>query len=448
MTRRGLYVIDGKSLDDMRVRAAYFGSVADTNVVWLAVADMVNNICGDEIARVWLEYCLENRHWPPNWWDEVRRYADDIIADWSRYGAPSVLSLHDTCLNVIENIRDIGSGLPQRSLPSGKYFVGGTIGGAPKSIHPASPAPEYVFGQGHGVIPDGITHPLMTHLASDEPCALKPILAGKNNGYTPHHQTNCGARFTVKTATPNLPTYTSYERTFGATQHEKVAAIRKLVVDAEPTYASLHETGGRHNLLVCGDNINAASVYIGTENIRKRYGTPFDCMVTDHTELDDLLCDAGGNDAKIIVQNGQTLAGKDPIFTGYAKPPQPATFTKNEMLFNMERYGFKMLGSPPSLNEKLIRPEYIMTATHFSMEPRWFITGMAVMLYKCKINWSLLSYLADMYGYTGTLYGIVDSLYRHGRDFRRPINAWRNCRIKSIPTEDKTIRDALRIYRC
>ena len=73
MTRRGLYDIDGKSLDDMRVRAAYFGSVADTNVVWLAVADMLNNIYGDEIARAWLEYCLENRHWPPNWWDEVRR---------------------------------------------------------------------------------------------------------------------------------------------------------------------------------------------------------------------------------------------------------------------------------------------------------------------------------------------------------------------------------------
>lgn len=89
MTRRGLYVIDGKSLDDMCVRAAYFGSVADTNVVWLAVADMLNNICGDEIARVWLEYCLENRHWPPNWWDEVRRYADDIIVYWRRYGAPS-----------------------------------------------------------------------------------------------------------------------------------------------------------------------------------------------------------------------------------------------------------------------------------------------------------------------------------------------------------------------
>ena len=127
---------------------------------------------------------------------------------------PSVLSWHDTCLNVIENIRDIGSGLPQRSLPSGKYFGGGTIGGAPKSIYPVSPAPEYVFGQGHGVIPDGITHPLMTHLASDEPCALKPILVGKNNGYTPHYQADCGVRFTVKTATPDRPTYTSYERGF------------------------------------------------------------------------------------------------------------------------------------------------------------------------------------------------------------------------------------------
>lgn len=57
-------------------------------------------------------------------------------------------------------------------------------------------------------------------------------------------------------------------------------------------------------------------------------------------------------------------------------------------------------------------------------------------------------YLAEVYGYEGTLYGVADSLCRQGRDFWWPVDVWRGRGIRMVPTEDDTIRDALRVYRC
>ena len=140
VSRRGLYDIDGRQLDDMRAGAAYFGSAVDTDVVRLSVADAINSICGDEISRMCLERCLEDGYWPPDWWSEALRYADDIVADWERFGAPSAGSLHDTCMAAIGSVRDVGSRLPRRPLPPNECFVGGTIGGAPKPIYHAAGA--------------------------------------------------------------------------------------------------------------------------------------------------------------------------------------------------------------------------------------------------------------------------------------------------------------------
>ena len=444
VSRRGLYDIDGRQLDDIRAGAAYFGSVADIDVVRLSVADAVNNICGDEISRMCLERCLEDGHWPPDWWSEALRYADDIMADWGGFGSPSIESLHDTCLAAIGSVREVGSRLPRRPLPPNECFVGGTIGGAPKSIYPASPAPAYVPGQGHSALPDGVTHPLILHLASGEPCTLKPMLAGGNDGYTPHRRSGCDG---LRRPAASTPKQEPRGTPSSAAQREKVAAIRDMVGDVKPGYASLYETGCRHSLLVHGNGIDAVSVGVAAAEIRERFGTPLDCMVTDDAALDDLLGDAGGNDAKLIVRGGSALAGIDPTFQDPSGPPRPAAFTRNEMFCNMERHGFGMIGPPPDLDERPIRPEYVITATHFSMEPRWFIAGVAVMLCSCRINWRLLMYLAGVYGYEGTLYGVTDSLCRQGRDFWWPVDVWRGRGIGMVPTEDDTIRDALRVYR-
>lgn len=449
VSRRGLYDIDGRHLDDVRVEAAYFGSAVDIDTVGLAVADAVNNICGDEVSRICLECCLENGYWPPDWWSEVRRYADDIVADWRRHGAPLLTSLYDTCLDTIRNIREIGSRLPLRRLPPSECFVGGIIGNGPKSIQPALPVSPYTLGEGHSELPDGLTHPLIRHLASGETCALKSMLAsGQYDGYTPHRKSGCD-RPLLSEASPSVgPGCEPHSLPPRAIQDGKIAMIRKLVAEAGPTYASLHEEGGRHSLLMHGDGMDVASVDVAAGEIRDRFGTPFDCLVVDGAALDDLMGDADGNDAKLMVSNGHTLAGEDPVFRGDPDPPRPAEFTEDDMLRNMERHGFEMIGSMPGPGGRSLRPEYVITATHFSMEPRWFIAGVAVMLCACRINWRLLLYLADVYGYAGTLYGVADSLCRQGRDFRWPVDMWRRREIRMVATEDDTIRKALRVYRC
>ena len=447
VSRRGLYDIDGMHLDDTQVAAAYFGSATDIDTVRLAVADAVNNICGDAASRIHLECCLECGYWPPDWWSEVRRYADDIVADWMRHGEPTLTSLNDTCQSVIREICSIGPRLPLRHLPPSYCFVGGIIGGGPKSIHPASPTPPYMLGEGHSAR-DGLTHPLIHHLASDESCPLRSLLAGDRcNGYTPHYKSGCD--MPLRSSTPEAyPVRASCSVPPRAIQEGKTAMIRRLVADATPTYASLHEAGGRHSLFMYGDTMDVASVCIAAGQIRDNFGTPLACMVVDGAALDDLMCDADGNDAKLMIRNGRTLAGKDPAFLGDPEPPRPAAFTKDDMLRNMERHGFEMAGSMPEPDGRFLRPEYVITATHFSMEPRWFIAGVAVMLCACRINWRLLLYLADVYGYAGTLYGVVDSLCRQGRDFWWPVDVWRRRGIRMVATEDNTIRKALGVYGC
>lgn len=449
ISRRGLYDIDGQQLDEARTRAAYFGSVIDIDIIRLAVTDMVNNICGDDISKICLEYCLEDRYWPPDWWSEARRYADDIVADWKRYGTPSLMSLHDVCQATINNMREIGSRLPLRRLPPSQCFVGGIIGNGPKSIYPASPAPPYTLGEGHHMIPDGLTHTLIHHLASDEPCALKPVLNDNRCcSYTPHYKSGCNLP-----SAPKIPLMADHEHTgcgsrSNTIQGGKVAMIHKLVADVKPEYASLYETGGRHILFMYGDDIDVASACIAADKICGRFKTPLACVIADGAALDDLMGDTDGNDAKLVVCCGHTLVGEDPRFQKTPGPPRPATFTKDDMLRNMERHGFELIGSMPKSCGMSIRPEYVITATHFSMDPRWFIAGVAVMLCACKINWRLLLYLADAYGYAGTLYGVVDSLCRQGRDFRWPSDVWRRRGTKMVITEDDTIRKALRTYGC
>lgn len=449
ISRRGLYDIDGQQLDEARTRAAYFGSVIDTDTIRLAVADMVNNICGDDISKICLEYCLEDGYWPPDWWSEARRYADAIVADWKRYGTPSLMSLHDVCQYTISDMREIGSRLPLRRLPPSQCFVGGIIGNGPKSIYPASPAPPYTLGEGHRMIPDGLTHPLIHHLASDEPCALKPVLNDNLcSSYMPHYKSGCGLPSGPRTYPMADCGHARYYYGSDTAQNGKVALIYKLVADVKPEYASLYETGGRHALLMCGDDIDVASVCIAADKICGRFKTPLACMISDGAALDDLMGDTDGNDAHLVVRCGRTLAGEDPRSQKTLVPRRPAAFTKDDMLHNMERHGFELIGSMPKPCGMSIRPEYVITATHFSMEPRWLIAGVAVMLCACKINWRLLLYLADAYGYAGTLYGVVDSLCRQGRDFRRPSDVWRRRGIQMVVTEDDTIRKALRTYGC
>lgn len=445
--RRGLYTTDGRQLGAATVLAAHAGVERDVDMVHLSVRDMVANLCHVHIGKITRELDLDNGFWRTVHYDEAGRYADDIISDWRRYGRATLGSLHDIVLGYIRTIRDTADRMPDRVLRSGDWKFTPEYGTAPRSIYPPSYPPEYTYGEGHGVVPDGITHPLIAHLASPEPCPLRGGGSACMEGATPHRLAGCGMRVPSAPHGAARSAYRPEGR--GMADTKKTDAILEMVDEAEPRLAFLCRDGARHSLLVSGDNLDLPRVYRRADAIAERFGTPVDCLVTDSESLHELLYDdAAGNDAKRIIRCGRRLAGAARDIPGEWAPPRPAAMSRGDMLYNMDRHGFEMIVPRAYPHRSEARSEYTITGAHFSSEPRWYITGFAVMLCKGGINWHLLLYLARTYGYEGTLYGMLAELARNGRELGWPLSVLSRSGTKPVPTEPDTVREALAVYGC
>lgn len=442
--RRGLYTPDGKPLRTATVRAAYAGTEVDMDAVHLSVRDMVFNMCHVGIDKIVREFDLDNGFWRTSRYGEAGRYADDIITDWRRYGENTFESLHDVVFGYIRAIRHTADHIPKRMLHGEDWMFTVRHGTAPKSIYPPADPPEYTRGEGHSVMPDGITHPLIAHLASSEPCPLKA--GGHIDGATPHRLTGC------RRHTPFAPgggELSAYEPKTPQKDAEKTDAIVEMVAELEPQIAFLCEDGVRHSLLVSGDGLDIPGVYRGADSVAERFGTPLDCLATDSESLNNLLYgDASGNDAKRIIHGGRRLAGTVRPFSGEWVPPRPVAISRGDMLHNMDRHGFDMILHREYPHNSNIRAEYVIAGAHFSMEPRWYMTGFAVMVCKNRMDWHLMLYLARTYGYEGMLYGTLEELARNGREFGWPLWALRQSGAEPVPAEPDTIRDALTVYEC
>lgn len=442
--RRGLYTPDGKPLHAATVRAAHAGTETDMDMVHLSVRDMVFNVCHTGIDKIVREFDLDNGFWRSSRYGEAGRYADDIMVDWCRYGGDTLGSLYDVVLGYIRAMRHTTDHMPKRILRGSDWMFTVRHGTAPKSIYPTTDPPEYTRGEGHSVMPDGITHPLIVHLASSEPCPLKAD--GHIDGAAPHRLTGCRRHAPFAPHSGELPTF---EPKMYQKDAEKTDAVLDMVAGLEPRVAFLCENGVRHSLLVSGDGLDIPRVYRGADSVAKRFGTPLDCLVTDSESLDNLLYgDAAGNDAKRIIHCGRRLAGAVRPFSGEWTPSRPAAIFRGDMLHNMDRHGFDMIVNREYPHNCNIRVEYVITGAHFSMEPRWYMTGFVVMLCKSRIDWHLMLYLARTYGYEGTLYGILEELAQNGRKFGWPVRVLRRSGAEPVPTEPDTIRDALTVYGC
>lgn len=235
----------------------------------------------------------------------------------------------------------------------------------------------------------------------------------------------------------------------GIADTKKTDAILEMVDEVEPRLAFLCRNGARHSLLVSGDGLDLPRVYRRADAIAERFGTPVDCLVTDSESLHELLYnDAAGNDAKRIIRCGRRLVGAARDIPGEWAPPRPAAMSRGDMLYNMDRHGFEMIVPRAYPHRSEARSEYTITGAHFSSEPRWYITGFAVMLCKGGINWHLLLYLARTYGYEGTLYGMLAELARHGRELGWPLSVLSRSGAEPVPTEPDTVREALAVYGC
>lgn len=441
--RRGLYTMDGKPLRMSTIRAAYAGVESDIDMIHLSVRDMIFGICHADIDKITMESDLEYGFWSTEQYDEAGRYADDIISDWRAHGGDTIESLYDATRHYIRAIRHTADHIPDRMLRNDDWMFTIRHGTAPKSIYPPSDPPEYTLGEGHSVVPDGITHPLIAHLASSEPCTLK---AGKHiHGAMPHRLAGCRTQVRFASGGGELPAKPIIHNE----NAEKVDAIEEMVGEIEPEVAFLCEDGIRHSLLVSGDGLDVPYVYGRADSVAGRFGTPLDCLVADAESLCGLLYgDAGGNDAKRIVRRGRRLAGAVQPFSGEWAPPRPAAITRGDMLYNMGRHGFDMIVHHKYPHHSDIRAEYVIAGTHFTMEPRWYMTGFAVMMCKSRIDWHLMLYLARTYGYEGTLYGMLEELIQNGLEFGWPVSVLRRSGAEPVPTEPDTVREALVVYGC
>lgn len=141
--------MDGNLLDTGTLKHAYFGSEPDTDVVWRAVADAIDSMCFNAIAKIVKDIDIRNRQWFTDPWCESRRYADDIIRDWQVYGKPTFVSLTDTVLFYARYITELACDTPAHTFRWPDDFVTDWYYSAPRIIHPAEKPPEYVFGEGH-----------------------------------------------------------------------------------------------------------------------------------------------------------------------------------------------------------------------------------------------------------------------------------------------------------
>lgn len=422
INRRGLFNPDGDLLPHHTIRAAIHGSIVDLDVCHLAVRDMVSNMCNNQIARIVREFDLENNVWFTRPYDECGRYADDIIQDWRAYGTGTYYSIYDVASAYVHEIRNCPK--PNRVFDSSDDFTF-TIqrGRIPKSLHePASPI-QYTIGDGHSNTPDGVGHPLLAHMESCVP-----------SGLTPHGKSGCSMKFSAGKTFPTP----SPRHVESITQVAKEKDIARMIHECTPDAAYILERNERHDVLLYGD-IDASLVYSHAESIQALRRTPLNCMVMHD---DTLLYEECGNDAKRIIHNGKCVLGSLNI-SGHITPPRPAAISQDELIVNLDRYGFPLCVLNIPQTTVRIRPEYVIAASFFTDESRLYLSGTAVLLCKSNIDWGLMLYLAKVYGFARTLYGILRGLAEEGHILKYPLSALRGCSAVKIKSD---LRETLRVY--
>lgn len=419
--RIGLFCADGYPLPDYIARAAYDGSEVDLDICHLSVRDMILSLCSRSVVRMTREFDLERNVWITDPYDECGRYADDILSDWRAFGAGSLESLHDTASAYVRKI--LACPKPHRVFHQDDFtFILGQ-GTVPKSLDMSRRPPAYRRGEGHSLSPDGICHPLLEHMAFCVP-----------DGLVPHSRSGCSIMPSGKKL---APTPMPPARLARSAQKDIDILLMARRLDSDAAYVL--EGYGRHDLLLCGA-IDTASAFRQADQIQLKHGTPLGCMVLSPN--DTTLCDTNGNDAKNIVFHGTCLAGSleasEPV-----KPPRPASVTDDQIMVNLDRHGFTLIAPVKPRPVSEIRPEYVIAASYFTNEPRWYISAAAVLMCRPDLNWGLLLYLARTYGFAGSIRGILEELAECGHALPYPLSALRNYDAVCPNTD---ISETLRVY--
>lgn len=437
--RIGLYNIDGQNIDDSIINAGYVGSKRDMDILWAAVRDMIKSLCALPICKIKMEIDLDRKIWFTDIDKESSRYADDILCDWMYHGKPTAISLHDIITAYTSKIYATYSLIPNRRISRHDLKSSVEYGTAPSSIWPPNPPVPYIKDEGHKTEPDCLLHPLITnHLPN---CTM--VKDGCIHGPKPH-DVYCG--WNSEKPSKSFIKNHALQRT-SLVQKEKNITIKRMIECLNVDCAFVLSDSLRHSVLLANKKPDITKIYDHINMIGDKFGTPVDCLMVSNDAMNDLLMDKSSNDAKRIMCGERIIGdGSKPI--DVKKPPRPGWFTEYNMLYNMDRFGFEMISNVHKTDTFDIRVEYVIANAYMMGDPRWYISGVAVMLCNADINWYLLLYLSSVYGFGNTLMGLLQELNSSGKSFNTPLHMLTAAGAFPLQTEKDTVTDVLDTYNC
>ena len=219
---------------------------------------------------------------------------------------------------------------------------------------------------------------------------------------------------------------------------------RRMELAGSDILAVLQEGYDTRFLAVCDDPMVPLRFIDGADRDAR-----LDCLALDGDEFDMLVRDDTGNDAKHILHRGTRITGDMPKMSGETAPPRPIDITRDELDYNMGRYGFSLMSTEEAKVTRTIRPEYSIAGAMFSRDPRRIFAGMPVVLCGGGINYGLLTYLARRYMFEETLLGMLKTLQAAGRlagIADRQISMMESRGTLPYIRDEDTILEALRVY--
>ena len=234
--------------------------------------------------------------------------------------------------------------------------------------------------------------------------------------------------------------------------------ISSLYARTEPCeVVSVHYENGTARMLVVADNgyqtDEIVALHQAVDRMSDKCEARLELLVLRHNDLEEMVADGPGNDAKFILGAGTTIRGRAPAIRGSVEPPDPTQITEDEFEYNMWRYGFDLMRSAKYTMPEtaLVRPEYVIAGVLFGMHDRRISSGIPVMMNNARISYGLLVYLARSYRFAGRLLGIMLEMRSEGRlvgVIDEPITILERCGTIPKKQFEGTVGEALRVYGC
>ncbi len=124
----------------------------------------------------------------------------------------------------------------------------------------------------------------------------------------------------------------------------------------------------------------------------------------------------------------------------------PAKIAEEDLLYNLARFGYREFG-PKIKPGKLICIEYIIASILTKKEARR-IEAIPIILAKNRANHNMLIFLAQKYGLSGRLLGLLRVLdkIKHTGEIENAIRTMQVLNVKEIEANEGSIREKMRLY--